>query len=391
LSYEIVYTSSPRGLKDGDRGFCTVAATSGTPRLLNEKLESLSGYRHAFDAASDLNPVNYSFLIVQIQNERYYVLSRIADAGNDYSGRNNKIAHHLALSAADVQRVNSAPNVLLSDSEFWITAWDRKPQKFPAGRMPSPHEFGGEGCQTWNKVFGDSGWAGLLARAARYNFKPVWVIVPSGENNLALLNEAVRLVSPEDRWKVCFSTYFTRMSSSSDYNWRFVLEGTDEAKTLRARPTGIVIDPLHSGDELLDDNPFVEAARSGDVSELHATTTQSEQFGSRRPMTRSQIRRRQAAARAKQIRLAKTRQPVARPEYTKQLAADPVRRNVAPPRRKQFWWILATGILIACVVIFLVVRLVFMPSETTWLEKHGLSEKIFALRSFLWEYPDKTI
>ena len=402
-----MYTSSPRGLRDGDRGFCTVAATSGTPRLLNEKLESLSGYRHAFDAASDLNPVNYSFLIIQVQGERYYVLSRIADAGNDYSGRNNKIAHHLALSATDVRRVNSTPNVLLSDPAFWFKAWDQKPQKLPPNRMPSPHESGTELCQTWKKVFGDSGWAGLLARAVRYDFKPVWVIVPTGEGNLALLSEAMRLVSPKDRWNVSFSTYFTRMSASSDYYLRFVLDGTDEAKSLRTRPSGILIDPLNSDDELPDDDPFVEAARSGDVSALHATATQSEtptrsetatrserttrskQSMSRRPVTRSQIRRRQAAARARQTRLAKTRRPVARSEYHEQPVAIS-ERNVASTRGKRFWVILSTGILIACVVIFFIVRLVLFSSETTWLEKHGLSKIKIAHHDFFGESPDRT-
>lgn len=361
-----MYTSSSRGLKDGDRGFCTVAATTGTPRLLNEKLESLSGYRHAFAAASDLNPVNYSFLTVRIQKERYYVLSRIADAGNDYSGRTNKIAHHLALTAADMRKVKSPPNALLSDTAFWFEAWDGKPQRLPADRMPSPHGSPRELFGTWKKVFGDSGWAGLLARAVRNDINPVWVIVPTGKDNLALLGEAMRLVSPEDRWNICFSTYFTRMSASSDYNWRFVLDGTEEAKTLRARPSGILIDPINSHEKLPDDDPFIEAARSGDVSALHTKTqsetitrseakARSEQVRSRPPVTRSQTRRRQAAARARQNRLGKPRRPVKRREPTRRPAPEPVKK-VAPVRRKQFWWILTTGILIASVVIFFVVR-----------------------------------
>jgi hypothetical protein len=61
LSQEILYTSAPQGLKPGSRGFCTVVSTSGMAKNLAERLESLSGYRHAYmptDADAHLNPVN---------------------------------------------------------------------------------------------------------------------------------------------------------------------------------------------------------------------------------------------------------------------------------------------------------------------------------------------
>ena len=50
MSHEIIYTSAPQGLKPGSHGFCTVAATAGIAKNLLERLESLSGYRHAFMA-----------------------------------------------------------------------------------------------------------------------------------------------------------------------------------------------------------------------------------------------------------------------------------------------------------------------------------------------------
>lgn len=56
MSFEVVYTSAPRGLQEGSSGFCTVASTKGIPRALLKKLESLSGYHHISPAGSGSNP-----------------------------------------------------------------------------------------------------------------------------------------------------------------------------------------------------------------------------------------------------------------------------------------------------------------------------------------------
>ncbi|MGV2333984.1 MAG UNVERIFIED_CONTAM: hypothetical protein LVR18_07650 [Planctomycetaceae bacterium] len=44
---EILYTSAPKGLKPGSHGFCTVNSTIGMAQTTAERLEALSGYRHA--------------------------------------------------------------------------------------------------------------------------------------------------------------------------------------------------------------------------------------------------------------------------------------------------------------------------------------------------------
>ena len=84
MSHELLYTSAEHGLKPGSYGFCTVMATDGLSKALQDRLESLSGYEHPFavtDVRASLNPVNYSYLIVTVANQRLHLLSRIADAG----------------------------------------------------------------------------------------------------------------------------------------------------------------------------------------------------------------------------------------------------------------------------------------------------------------------
>src|SRR5688572_1689102 len=100
MAQEIIYTSAPQGLRPGTYGFCTVAATAGMPSSLLERLEALSGYSHLYppdDPRAALNPVVHSHLILKLNGRRVHVVSRIADAGLDYSQRSNKLAHHAVL------------------------------------------------------------------------------------------------------------------------------------------------------------------------------------------------------------------------------------------------------------------------------------------------------
>ncbi len=353
MSFEIVYTSSLKGLNGADRGFCTVAATTAIPRLLMEKLESLSGYRHLHSPGSKRNAVNFCYQIVRMQQESYFVLSRVADAGTDFSARSNKIAHHLALSLSEVRSLNVPPTALLSDRKFWYTQWSGEPNWLPADRMPTPVASGNTRCDTWKTTFGDAGWAGIVARSVANDFEPVFVIVPEGCNTLGLVTEAMQLVPPRSQWKVSFSTYFTR-SSGGECHWRFLLEGTDEATAVRNRPMGVVIDSRSRIDEA-DQDAWVTAARFGKSPSVRESAvqagTETEEKFARRPVTQSQLRRRQAGARAKQARLASRSRP--EPIHEPEWESEPEVTRPAP-RKIPKWWIVG-GASIALVSVLFVV------------------------------------
>src|SRR5438094_8638102 len=107
MSHELMYTSAPKGLFPGARGFCTVAATRGLAPPLVEKLEALSGYRPLFpplDTRAPLNPVAYSHFRVTVGGRSYSVLSRVCAAGLDYSERTNTFAHHVILDGEELPR-----------------------------------------------------------------------------------------------------------------------------------------------------------------------------------------------------------------------------------------------------------------------------------------------
>ena len=168
MSLELIYTSAPQGLKPGSRGFCTVVSTQGLPPNLVDRLEALSGYRQIFapqDANAALNPVAQSHLVLSIAGRTVHVLSRIAAAGLDYTQRNNKFAHHVALEPRELPPCG--PAALLAMPGFMQATWDEQPRLLPAGRpIPSGQTSAGV-CRTWQQVTGDAGWGGILAQTAR--------------------------------------------------------------------------------------------------------------------------------------------------------------------------------------------------------------------------------
>jgi hypothetical protein len=242
---EIIYTSAEKGLKAGSRGFCTVVSTAGMAINMAERLESMSGYRHAFPLQSPqavLNPINHSHVTMRIGGKLVHVLSRIADAGQDYSGRTNKLAHHLAMD--DVSRFVSGPARLMEQSGVLVTSWDGQvrtmaPRNIVGAPMPSSVTL-----SAWKRVTGDSGWAGWVAEQLSQDKAPVSVIFAAGTETLLLVREVLDLLPPSQRWGVTFSTYFTKLLAGTECQLRFVLDDTPEATALRNDARAKVVDLL---------------------------------------------------------------------------------------------------------------------------------------------------
>ena len=264
MSEELLYTSAPQGLEPGSRGFCTVIRTAGMPTRLAEQLETLSGYRHisaSLSSETSQNPVNFSHLILTLSGRPHHVLSRIADAGLDYTGRSNKLAHHVALAPEELVPVGPA-GVLAAD-RFCETTWDGRPRELSRGRQPAPSVAPTGHCEAWQAAAGDAGWAGVLAEnALRDGGLPMSVIVPVDQPTLPLVVEANGLLPESRRWDVTFCTYFTRLPAGVDCQWRFLIDGTPEARAARRSSPADVIDLCRSL-PVAPGGVLVEQARTG--------------------------------------------------------------------------------------------------------------------------------
>jgi hypothetical protein len=260
---EIIYTSAPKGLKPGSRGFCTVVSTQGMARNVAERLESLSGYRHAYglhDANAQFNPVNWSHLTLRVAGRELHILSRIADAGQDYSGRSNKLAHHLALESGDCDP--TGPARVLAGSAV-VDEWDNEVKLVAARKLNAVSPALTAECDLWKTMTGDAGWAGVVAEHVRDQRTPISIIIPNksqfprNSDALDLVKGVLDLLPAARRWDVTFSTYFTKLAPGTQCQLRFVLDGTSESVTLRNDRRAQVIDlasdlPLADGGELVD-------------------------------------------------------------------------------------------------------------------------------------------
>jgi hypothetical protein len=264
MTQELFYTSAPRGLRPGSRGFCTVMSTSGMAKNLADRLEALSGYRHVFppnDLNASLNPVVFSHLRINVGGVAYHVLSRIGAAGLDYTQRSNKFAHHVVLDRKEL--VPGGPAAVLANAGFMESTWQGEPRVVAAGRKPSSAQAPTTICRTWKQLAGDAGWAGVLAESATGpSSRVAAVIFKPGYDTLALVAEALALLPAPLRWQVTFSTYYTKLPPEIDCQWRFVLAGSPEAKALERSPHTLTID-LNGNLGEPPEGPWVEAARTG--------------------------------------------------------------------------------------------------------------------------------
>jgi hypothetical protein len=245
MSQELIYTSAATGLKPGSKGFCTVAITAGLPTGWIDRLEPLSAYRAVYplgDPKSDRNPINFSHWRVAVAGKSKSVLSRVAFAGADYSGRSNKLAHHIMLEAAE--QAAGGPAWMMLKAGLMRTTWAGAPQQFPAGPKLPAGDRGAGVCATWASVRGDAGWAGALAESfITEPAKPVYLVYSPGTDVLRLFDESLSLLPPAKRWDVTFSTFFTELPLNLSCAWRAVVSGTPAAtEAMRLGPRALVLD-----------------------------------------------------------------------------------------------------------------------------------------------------
>ena len=131
MPQQLIYTSSPQGLMPGRSGYCTVACSEGMREALQLNLEQISYYDHLTGVAGQ-QPVVQAYRILNIRGSQFHVLSRIADAGLDFTKRTNFIAHHLVFQSGELQTQGTLPTpaVIFLHWDGWCKQWDGEPRWF---------------------------------------------------------------------------------------------------------------------------------------------------------------------------------------------------------------------------------------------------------------------
>lgn len=140
---ELIYTSAPRGLTPGQSGYCTVARSRDLREALILRLEKLSYY-----TPDDSNRPICAYRILNVRGDHYHVLTRIVNAGLDFTKRRSFLAHHRVYEPGEVPE--RTPLELFSERALWLDRWEGEPRFLneDAGR-----ETGGEihkhGLDVW--------------------------------------------------------------------------------------------------------------------------------------------------------------------------------------------------------------------------------------------------
>ncbi len=268
MAQELLLTYASNGIKAGTSGFCTVAVTDGTPGPIVDSLELLSGYE--LPLAPDGQPYPVATLPILFAHyipntgglSRHFLTSiRIIDDSAP-GGRPNKLARHLVLDTAE--ELAPGPSWVLHHTAFFEKPWDGQVRVIPAPTELATGNNPARYCQAWAAATGDAGWAGVIIEQFLLDAsKPIYIVYAPGTDPLELIDEALSLMTPEDRWRVTFSTHFTKPLEGVQCCWRFVLDGTGAAQKARSfKPMGFTVIDLPAGLEGTPKGKYPELART---------------------------------------------------------------------------------------------------------------------------------
>ena len=226
MPQQLIYTSAPRGMIAGRSGHCTVARSAAMRDALMLQLEKLSYYQHLSLTGGQERPI-YCCRILDLRGSRYHVLTRIQDAGLDFTGRTNFIAHHLVFAPEEIRQFASPP-ILLGAWPGWVNAWNKDPELLEnedwsalanLARAPMP-------AATWQQLTGDgANGYGLIEVRAGSAFR---VDDLADEQVLALFAESLELLELRDprhdfratAWQYTFTTSMQEQDNPADFRWR---------------------------------------------------------------------------------------------------------------------------------------------------------------------------
>lgn len=267
MSFQLIYTSAERGLKSGSRGFTTVAMTEGMPAHCLQLCESMSGYVHVFELNSgnyERNPVAWSHYRIKSGPNEYSVISRVSAHPKDYTGRTNKIAHHLMLEhPRELQSYANGPGDLLG-SPFFSQEWSGAPHFLPEGQHPpSTQAKLDPQAGHWQAAGLPTSAAARIAQALEQGTdSPIVLLFEAGSNDdrVGLIQDILDLIPPSKRWEIGFSTYYSMHPTGAEIHIRACAKGTDAARRAARHPRAVVVDIGTGSIEGLQHLPEADAA-----------------------------------------------------------------------------------------------------------------------------------
>ena len=217
MAWQLIYTSAPRLLEAGRTGFGTVARHRAVGGLLAAAVERFS----QFARLAGLGPrrVIQSHRIVTAGAGQFHVLSCIRDAGSDYTGRTNHLAHHLIAETREVRALMEAgitpADVLLQMN--WRSTWTEPPRFLePAEEIALSTLRSRALGSTWERVTGSAEHAALPNSPSMQ--RGCFLVLPGGAEALQLFRESL-IAAGAQAWQTTFTTSLEPNDDVADFRW----------------------------------------------------------------------------------------------------------------------------------------------------------------------------
>jgi hypothetical protein len=237
MAWKLIYTSAPRLLQAGRSGFGTVARHREIPPLVAETAEKSSQFSR--QTGLDSSRAIFAYRLARSSAGTFHLLTRISDAGTDYSGRTNHLAEHLILADQEAARLGAEGYT-------------------PAGVMLAYEWAGYEGQarwlgdeDLWQPSATDANTGGSHWHAATTDANRVKLLASAEAQSSAVLeypshyqSEAhpwilwlfaeSQCLCPQSGWGITFTTNVQPTDSLSDFRWLGVPDDSPVLQKLQA-------------------------------------------------------------------------------------------------------------------------------------------------------------
>ena len=273
MAFQLVYTSASRLLQAGRTGFGTVAKHEEIAPWLQNELERVS----QFSRLPGLDPerVIFSHTIFGEGDRRSHVLTRIQDAGADYTGRTNHIAHHIVLDQTDITRAirqNITPvDVLhhLEAQDLWKTSWTEDSRMLGVEEIVDiatiPKYISLPANNYWAQLVPGRPECAALLAPGRIS-EACWILYPPNWGSAIIYAIGESLILHPNPWDITFTNDLQPTDNEQLLAWRCLPPGSplqDKAQS-SVRPC-IDLNIPASVDQFMQEipNEFREEARTG--------------------------------------------------------------------------------------------------------------------------------
>jgi hypothetical protein len=246
MAHQMIYTSIRSGLVAGRSGFCTAARHREIKESLVARFEDLAAqYDRSIVPGSESPPEIYTYRIITIRGNSHHLLMRVGDAGNDYSGRTNHIAHGIVLSPEEISSLRITPAEVMLHflrDGTWRTRYEEAAQYFGPEHEIDVSQIVPTATLPAAQWLMETGSAANAAQLLGVSASVEAGVLVSGSTSTeasrlcGLFAESLLVLDPhrvdaQTLWSIPFTTLLQSTSESRQFTWCGCLQGSSVSES----------------------------------------------------------------------------------------------------------------------------------------------------------------